>query len=219
MSYDGYERTLCRNGHLHERNCYDRLPDDWSCPICNEPQAWGESVDQTNDAGTKTALQVHKPAEISTCEHCGLSKELAPVCYCIPSSSGHCKGKPLVPTVQCGFTLIETDEEFSTRDELNTAYDALWEKKDAEHQAMLDEIKENVLASVLDEPEEIILREITDEEAKLEIRAFIDRHLGADQADIHLELKINLEQVKRLCAELMEEGVIERDDEEDEETT
>jgi hypothetical protein len=217
MSYEGYERVLCRNGHLHERSCYDSLSDDWSCPDCNEPQAWWEGVDQTNDAGTKTALQCYRSAQVEICEYCEHSKETAPKRYYIPNNSGHRKGAPLVPLRECGFVLIETGEKFDTGEELDAAYTALWEKKEAEHRAAINEFKSTVLEAVLEahEPEEIILRDITDEEAKPEIKAYIEQHPGTDEADIHFELKLEFEQVDRICTELMEEGLVEWDEEEE----
>jgi len=218
MSYEGNIRYLCQHGHLHEWGCYDAPSNSmaWNCPICTTPQVWWEGVDQTNDAGDQTVLQVHKPAETSTCEHCGLSKELAPVRYCVPSNSGHRKGEPLVPVVPCRLVLNETGEEFDTDEELSAAHTALWEQKEDERREMMASLKDEVVAAVLkeQEPKEIFLREdVSDEEAKQEIHEYIEQHPGTDAADIHLELLLDFGQVRRLCDELQEEGLIEWDDE------
>lgn len=46
MSYEGYVEHLCANGHLWvEPELYE---DEALCPHCEEPSAWGNSVDDTN---------------------------------------------------------------------------------------------------------------------------------------------------------------------------
>jgi len=49
MSFEGYHRFLCKNGHLDTEDVYD-APDesDWRCPTCNEPCVWSDTVDETN---------------------------------------------------------------------------------------------------------------------------------------------------------------------------
>lgn len=53
MSYEGYERVLCEDGHLHEYDCYE-MPDfynkenPWKCPDCGKSAAWVQGVDLTN---------------------------------------------------------------------------------------------------------------------------------------------------------------------------
>ena len=56
MSYEGYERGLCKNGHLDSADCYTGLPDE--CPVCRQPFVWREGVDQTNGEGVETKLRV-----------------------------------------------------------------------------------------------------------------------------------------------------------------
>jgi hypothetical protein len=56
MSYEGYERGLCKNGHLMTADCYVGLPE--KCPDCGEPIVWWEGVDCTNGDGKETELRV-----------------------------------------------------------------------------------------------------------------------------------------------------------------
>ncbi len=59
MSYEGYERFLCANGHLATFDCYD-LPSSshWLCGICGSGIVWSEAVDETNGEGRPTKLTV-----------------------------------------------------------------------------------------------------------------------------------------------------------------
>jgi hypothetical protein len=48
MGYEGYERWLCRNGHLHTFDCYDAPSKElWKCdePDCGEALAFHHGVD------------------------------------------------------------------------------------------------------------------------------------------------------------------------------
>lgn len=56
MSYEGYERGLCKNGHLSTADCYVGLPD--KCPECGNSFVWWEGVDETNGEGNPTPLRV-----------------------------------------------------------------------------------------------------------------------------------------------------------------
>lgn len=77
MSYSGYTRCLCRNGHLSVYDCHDDQPD--LCPHCGAPWAWELSVDTTNGPYDETLgvridrdevrLDIRKPTE--KCPHCG----------------------------------------------------------------------------------------------------------------------------------------------------
>jgi hypothetical protein len=44
MSYEGYEQHLCQNGHRFDVHLGETL----SCPECEAPSAFCNSVDQTN---------------------------------------------------------------------------------------------------------------------------------------------------------------------------
>ena len=55
MSYEGYERGLCENGHLLTADCYIGLPDKCEC---GKPIVWSEGVDETNGEGVETKLRV-----------------------------------------------------------------------------------------------------------------------------------------------------------------
>jgi len=124
MSYEGFERALCRNGHLHTADCYSSNflaqqwdspgTPAWSCPDCGEPMAWWESVDQTNDGGVQTALLEHREAELKTCGECGVTKQLKPPQYCCPENRRARDPQPLVPIGQRGYEVLETREVFDT---------------------------------------------------------------------------------------------------------
>lgn len=128
MSYKGYDQVLCANGHLHQFDCYDtpqlRLGageyqwDDhdysedevYHCPDCGALAVWREAVDQTNNVGVSTFLKEYKSAELSICEHCGLTKQISPAQYYVPSNQGHRINEEValeVPTVECGQNIIE----------------------------------------------------------------------------------------------------------------
>ena len=64
------------------------------------------------------------------------------------------------------------------------------------------------LTKKIEEPKEIFVRELSDQQAKVEILDFVREHPGTDAADVHMELAIDFEQVRRICDELMEEGKI-----------
>jgi len=99
MSYEGYERVLCANGHLHEFPCYwpppfivgsaDRASLIWTCPDCNEHAIWWEGVDQTNDEGHPTELKECIPEKTSECKCCGHVKVVEEERYYIPDHKGH----------------------------------------------------------------------------------------------------------------------------------
>lgn len=71
MSFEGYYRTLCQNGHLNEFDVYDysyeMLPSEKYNPLeqmtfklciyCQSEIVWWEIVDQTNDNGNPTKLE------------------------------------------------------------------------------------------------------------------------------------------------------------------
>ena len=117
MSYEGFERWLCRNGHLHEADCYN-APNrrDWLCDICGEPMRWWEDVDQTNNAGVQTKLKVFEPAKTDTCDCCGHSKQTEPPTYYVPSVP--LLSAALVPTISCGYEVLDgSGKDFATKDE------------------------------------------------------------------------------------------------------
>lgn len=149
MSYEGYERVLCRNGHLATVDCYNSdFGPDWRCGVCGEPRCWREGVDQTNDAGIETHLVVHQERVIETCDKCGHGREVAPPRYCIPGEPDDQNPSvmktitpvPLVPVVRCGFTVLETSEHFDTEDEAYRRHVELYYEREARHQQSLREL-------------------------------------------------------------------------------
>jgi len=142
MSYGGYERVLCHNGHLHEEGCYmgsGFLNAEWRCPDCSGPKVWWEGVDQTNDAGSQTQLVLHDGHEC-ICGECGHGHPKAAPQYCIPGKPDPndpsimlpIKPLPRVPVVRCGYTLISTAEVFSTEEALGRRMDELWREEERE---------------------------------------------------------------------------------------
>jgi len=146
MSYTGYERVLCRNGHLEEAGCYEadfEMP-EWRCGVCNESCAWWEQVDQTNDAGTQTHLAVYRRQQCR-CSECGHQHDAGPIQYCIPAPGQIRRAgrdtTPLVPVVQCGATVLETGEHFDTVDEAGRRLNELEELRDQQRQRQLKELR------------------------------------------------------------------------------
>jgi len=71
MSYEGYEQCICKNGHYFECDCRQ----DLVCPICEEEQAWYNSVDETNyysygeiPLEVLRAKYLLSPAQVKTCD-------------------------------------------------------------------------------------------------------------------------------------------------------
>lgn len=86
MSYEGYERFLCKVGHLTEVDCYDHSKGD--CPRCGLAMVWRELVDTTNDEGIETALALKTLAIYCTCKDCGVGHLKEAATYEIPTTSG-----------------------------------------------------------------------------------------------------------------------------------
>ncbi len=93
MSFEGYDRVLCENGHLFECDVYaicetDLNDPNWKCPICGKPKAWSEVVDMTNGIklGEKyqTDLEISEDPNYKQCPTCGHVKIIEPVKYKIP---------------------------------------------------------------------------------------------------------------------------------------
>lgn len=92
MSFEGYYRVLCENGHLHKRP-YDYFDANSPalnkpCEICNADIAWINLVDVTNggdgyDIGL-IELEVKSEAVPCTCK-CGHKHNAAEATYHIPS--------------------------------------------------------------------------------------------------------------------------------------
>lgn len=143
MSWEGYERALCRNGHLEEGSDYFGSPflePDWRCPHCGEPIAWWEQVDQTNDAGIKTDLIVYDQ-HACRCPDCGHQHTTEPVQYCIPDvPDREPRNSPLVPLQRCGYVVIETDERFDTLEATRRRHEELYWQHERAHQEALQEL-------------------------------------------------------------------------------
>lgn len=69
MSWEGYYRHICANGHTYVGDPYRWEEDPYeNCPHCNAPAVWTRVVDQTNDAGEDPPLEVKTPAVVKTCD-------------------------------------------------------------------------------------------------------------------------------------------------------
>ncbi len=85
MSYEGYELWLCKNGHIHECDCYmSSNSSEWKCPSCNAEREDGFfSVDETNGLPYPVSFSV-EPIEgetTETCPTCNHTKTLTPPRY------------------------------------------------------------------------------------------------------------------------------------------
>ena len=95
MSYEGYVRYLCKNGHLHSFDCYsDPVDEDWKCPHCGEGRVWANSVDQTNGSFDENGVRIDGYVELEeteesrqdvcTCKECGFKHRSRQPTYKIP---------------------------------------------------------------------------------------------------------------------------------------
>ncbi len=89
MSYEGYDRFLCSNGHLWEIDAHITMYDEelQKCPKCKGEEGWSESIDETNGeddscfrAPTKLILDSEKT---KICEHC---ETILEAIYLIPDA-------------------------------------------------------------------------------------------------------------------------------------
>jgi hypothetical protein len=87
MSFDGFYRILCQNGHFHSGSCYLYDAETWRCPDCEAPRAWDELIDQTNGYNEEDEykLELLQEAVVHTCEHCEQRREVQPARYKIPT--------------------------------------------------------------------------------------------------------------------------------------
>ena len=97
MSYEGFELYICENGHAWQEDAYSIYEDEHACPDCNSTKvAYQKGFDCTNGCGAckqeygenykcgTNVLEVNTPAEHSTCECCGHTRETKPITYKIP---------------------------------------------------------------------------------------------------------------------------------------
>lgn len=93
MSFEGYDRFLCKNGHLWELDIYKTMYDDekQKCPICKEKEIWNEMIDETNGDGSPTKLKINKKKS-KICEHCNTVLEAV---YMMPKKNGKIKRKKI----------------------------------------------------------------------------------------------------------------------------
>lgn len=108
MSYEGYDKVLCENGHVNHWNSHDEEnpvgfygSDEKRakcCPDCGGRFVWYCSVDQTNcDIDEKTGLEpgdvelvLLEEAKFETCPCCNHSKLISEEVYQIPHPEKGC---------------------------------------------------------------------------------------------------------------------------------
>jgi hypothetical protein len=78
MSFEGYYRALCVDGHLSEWDIYGDCEPE-ACQ-CGKLLAWRELVDTTNGDGVETELEIAVPAVTQTC-NLGHHHVIEPVRY------------------------------------------------------------------------------------------------------------------------------------------
>ncbi len=97
MSYEGYDRFLCSNGHLWQLDTHETMYDDkkQKCPKCGKEEVWSEMIDETNDEvwsemidetndeGNPTKLTLDNE-QTKMCEHC---ETILDAIYLIPGSA------------------------------------------------------------------------------------------------------------------------------------
>jgi len=97
MSFEGYYRILCENGHLSGRDCYDYgdyYGDDgeecWKCPTCGAKEAWRQLIDETNGNGNdqKWPLTILEEARYDQCD-LGCTHCVKEAVYKIPNTKAY----------------------------------------------------------------------------------------------------------------------------------
>lgn len=92
MSYEGYSRFICKNGHLWNIDAHLLMYDEDKqlCPKCGEPEVWENSVDLTNGSFDDEEnridgfIELKVKKEISgICSECG-EKHICERLYEIP---------------------------------------------------------------------------------------------------------------------------------------
>lgn len=84
MSFEGYYRAICKNGHLRCGDCYAFFPHEKDCLCsCGERFVWTELIDQTNglEGIKQTKLRVVKEAVTKTCPLCGITQTIEETTY------------------------------------------------------------------------------------------------------------------------------------------
>jgi len=87
MSYEGYDRFLCSDGHLWELDAHSTMYDEEKqrCPICNKAEIWSEIINETNGDGNPTKL-VLDSEKTKVCDHC---ETILQAIYLIPDDADH----------------------------------------------------------------------------------------------------------------------------------
>lgn len=101
MTFSGYYRWLCPNGHLFHAHALDgsspifvwdwyegaSRQEEWECPVCGEAGIfWRELIVDTNgsEEGIETKLEIDQPEIKCTCKECGNVHVVEPARYKIP---------------------------------------------------------------------------------------------------------------------------------------
>lgn len=89
MSFEGYYRMLCENGHLTSAEAIGfNDPEEEPCIICQKKIVWWEIIDMTNgsdEANPETKLEIKKKAKIIICPTCNRPETITECTYKIPT--------------------------------------------------------------------------------------------------------------------------------------
>jgi hypothetical protein len=99
MSFEGYYRLLCEDGHLEYCDVYQDPPAVCDARIdghkCNKPFVWENTVDETNGVDKEFGvcpgafpLEVESEQVVSACKHCNETKLISHKRYKIPTDKG-----------------------------------------------------------------------------------------------------------------------------------
>lgn len=95
MSFSGYYKILCKNGHLSTEDALFSSVDagTWKCSECGETSAFETCVDQTNEPEDgkypgDIEFECIKPPKQCTCPTCGKVHFSEPAIYKIPEMWG-----------------------------------------------------------------------------------------------------------------------------------
>lgn len=95
MSFSGYYKILCKNGHLSTEDAVGNYvnPDEWKCPECGARMAFETTVDQTNEPEDgkypgDIDFECIKPPKQCKCPTCGKVHFSEPAVYKIPEMWG-----------------------------------------------------------------------------------------------------------------------------------
>ncbi len=90
MSWEGFYRYLCKNGHLIIRDGYEELyeEDIEYCTICDAPLAWKQQIDMTNGCDYDAFDENGEHLDSCSCGNFKLEPK-EPIVHCVCSDCGN----------------------------------------------------------------------------------------------------------------------------------